>query len=98
MENQSEEDSSQLSYYDKYDHLPKINIGSIKEDHITALPQQNPERHLSEMERLIAEVEQKIKTKKQNEPVSERVLEEEPVNTDISFEENFDESIAIAHV
>ena len=98
VENQSEEDSSQLSYYDKYDHLPKINIGSIKEDHITALPQQNPERHLSEMERLIAEVEQKIKTKKQNEPVSERVLEEEPVNTDISFAENFDEPIAIAPV
>ena len=91
-EDQPKEDTSQLSFYERFDdHLPKVQIHSVKEEHITEAPQQNPERHLSEMDRLIAEVEAKMKAKKlESEKIEDKVEVENFGNCDISFAENYD--------
>ena len=86
----TQEDNSQLSFYERFDHLPKVEIKSVKEEYISEAPKQNPERHLSEMDRLIAEVEAKMKQKKVNQTEEIKVVEEEVVNADISFAENYD--------
>lgn len=84
------EDSSELSFHATADFLPNIQIQTKVQDQSYEVPKPTINKHEAEMQRLIAEVEAKLKANKKK---SVEVTEEEVHhNTDINFAETHDSS------
>lgn len=82
-----EENSGDLSFHGIETFMPNVAV-PVENKINNYQPKQTPNRHEEEMKRLIAEVEAKIKAKKQSQPDDKKVVEDEP----ISFETNFAET------
>lgn len=81
------EDPSELSFHATTEFLPNVQIApSSKKSEIKAAPKAPINKHEEEMQRLIAEVEAKMKAaKKGNETTKKK--EEIPANADVNFSE-----------
>lgn len=79
---------AQLSFHETDDFLPKVNITAPQPEKTQPKPEKSPEpnRHELEMQRLIAEVEAKMKTSKKSEISLPE--EDEPASSEINFAEN----------
>ncbi|MCG7281405.1 hypothetical protein MHJ94_08875 [Chryseobacterium taklimakanense] len=84
---QNEEVSSELSFHGIDNFLPNIAV-PVEKKVENYQPKHAPNRHEEEMKRLIAEVEAKIKARKQAQPAAEKTEEEDMQN----FETNFTET------
>lgn len=83
-EKENIQDKEELSFHGMESFLPEVKIqANNAEEIITEISQPNLNKHEDEMRRLIEEVEKKMKEK----AASEKIIEEEPKNTDhgISF-------------
>jgi hypothetical protein len=83
-EKENIQDKEELSFHGMESFLPEVKIqANNAEEIITEISQPNINKHEDEMRRLIEEVEKKMKEK----AASEKIIEEEPKNTDhgISF-------------
>lgn len=83
-EKENIQDKEELSFHGMESFLPEVKIqANNAEEIITEISQPNLNKHEDEMRRLIEEVEKKMKEK----AASEKIIEEDPKNTDhgISF-------------
>lgn len=81
------EDSAELSFHGMDDFMPEVKVAPHAEPVMAAAPTKPINRHEDEMQRLIAEVEAKMKASRKTKTVEE-VKEEETQNTDINFAEH----------
>ena len=84
---QNEEVSSEVSFQGIDNFFPNIAV-PVEKKVESYQPKHAPNRHEEEMKRLIAEVEAKIKARKQAQPAAEKTEEEDMPN----FETNFTET------
>lgn len=84
---QNEEVSSEVSFHGIDNFFPNIAV-PVEKKVENYQPKHAPNRHEEEMKRLIAEVEAKIKARKQAQPAAEKTEEEDMQN----FETNFTET------
>lgn len=81
-----DEVSAELSFHGIDTFLPNVAV-PVENKVENYQPKQETNRHEEEMKRLIAEVEAKIKAKKDAQPVQEKVVEEDIPSGEISFAE-----------
>lgn len=81
------EDPSELSFHATTEFLPEVQIAtSSKKPEIKEAPKAPINKHEEEMQRLIAEVEAKMKASKKSNETAEK-KEEIPANADVNFSE-----------
>lgn len=92
MENKESEDA--INFHGVDDFLPQVKMPKQTEDYISMSQQQltrKEQKQQDEMQRLIAEVEAKMKAKKLEQNVVEKAVEkEDPLNYEINFSEVHD--------
>ncbi len=88
-EEQQIEDPAALSFHGTEDFLPNVKMEIKNPEPAYEVPKPKLSRHEEEMQRLIAEVEAKMKANRKPKP--EKQMEDEPSNFDINFVESHDE-------
>lgn len=87
------ENSAEINFHGTEDFLPKISINPPKVPEKFNTSKSVTNRHEDEMQKLLAEVEAKIKANKK--PVSNNEKEEEIQNFEVNFAENHDQEVIV---